>query len=244
LGCELGITNILENNEKSGDIVNVISSSIINDEKNIDIPDSGTSIQHDIEKQTYSNAKQNNDTYQNNNFEKYDNTDTENEMIYQKILLLNKLMSHSIESSESINNSNQSIQFPIDLFNNNNNIQLKNVMNIVIKNIRNTHSLLIEITVFYLVFVVFTCLIVFFNYISNNDNKIIIVQSENGEWYYKCNMETVNFIYDIYEAILAIIIIVKGRNIISYNCIFKNVKFMIYSIIIGIVFGPIINVSL
>ena len=116
---------------------------------------------------------------------------------------------------------------------------IKNQKKILKRNIKNAHNLFLEISIAFPIVIVFTILLSTFN---NNDDKNYYFQNDNGEWYYKCDLETPDIIYDSIELLLYIIIILKGKTVLSYECIFKCTKYITYSSIIGIVLGPLVNV--
>jgi len=109
------------------------------------------------------------------------------------------------------------------------------------RNIKNAHNLFLEISIAYPIILVFIILLIIF---CNNKNKNHFYQSDNEKWYYKCDLETPDIIYDSIELLFLIIIILKGKIIHSYECIFKCTKYITYSSIIGIVLGPLVNVKL
>jgi len=83
---------------------------------------------------------------------------------------------------------------------------------------------------------------IFINYSVKDTNKIYDIQSENGEWFFKCTLETTNLVYSLMEEILIIVILIKGKYIFKYNYIFKNTRYITYSNIAQIFLGPLINV--
>ena len=109
------------------------------------------------------------------------------------------------------------------------------------RNIRNAHNLFLEISI---VFPIVFAFIIFLIIFCNNKNKNHFFQSDNGKWYYKCDLETSDIIYDSVELLFLILIILKGKIIHSYECIFKCTKYITYSSIIGIVLGPLVNVKI
>ncbi|OUM66937.1 hypothetical protein PIROE2DRAFT_5797 [Piromyces sp. E2] len=175
LGCELGITDTLINNT------------------------SNTEIEINYNSNT-------NNTYQNDDFENDELSFSDNEANYQIILLLHKLMNCS-SPSEIINENNNSNRnnisintiSSINIEEINQCAQNQEIINMIIKNIKNIHSILIEYAILYLLFIISNIILIIYN--NKNAEKITVLQSENGEWYYKCNLETQNFIYDTFEVI-------------------------------------------
>ncbi|OUM59930.1 hypothetical protein PIROE2DRAFT_63457 [Piromyces sp. E2] len=111
------------------------------------------------------------------------------------------------------------------------------------RNIRNVHKIFTEAIVIYPFFVIFTLFIsILYKYLENKDTESdIIIQSDNGEWYYKCNLETFDIIYSSLELFILIIIMIKGRTVLLYEGVFKCTKYIVYSSSVGIVFGPLAN---
>ncbi|OUM61162.1 hypothetical protein PIROE2DRAFT_12876 [Piromyces sp. E2] len=81
------------------------------------------------------------------------------------------------------------------------------------------------------------------NEIKKKSNKEIQkIQSNNGLWYYKCDLEKISLVYNSLELILIILIISKGKSVITYECIFKISKYIFYSSILMVVLGPTANI--
>ena len=111
------------------------------------------------------------------------------------------------------------------------------------RNIRKAHSLFIELLILYPIFIIITIIIpiieIFYN---NKEIENYIVQSNNGEWYYKCFLEPFDIIYSTLEEILIIVILIKGIFILKLNCIFKKTYYMLYSAMLQSILGPLITV--
>ncbi|OUM67184.1 hypothetical protein PIROE2DRAFT_5452 [Piromyces sp. E2] len=74
---------------------------------------------------------------------------------------------------------------------------------------------------------------------SNNENED---QSENGEWFYQCNVDTPNIIYNTFELLAIVVILLKGKYVLSMDCVFEVTKYITYSSILAIFIGPSIQV--
>ncbi|ORX53798.1 hypothetical protein BCR36DRAFT_253704, partial [Piromyces finnis] len=239
LGRELGITNIIINEGEKYDIIN--TNPLVEEKCNENTESSSQSNTIEIieAKINFDNEHNRVSRYNNRNCEKLI---MEYETNYYKILILYKLMNSLLNP-----NQNDDQRDNMDSFINKNiigeKIQLKNVINIIIKNIRNTHSTLLNHIILFPMFIILTIYIIISKFIYYEKTySLNIVQNESGEWYYKCTLETMDFIYNIFEMMYIIFIIIKGKNIIYNNCIFRCIKNIMHSMIIWIVFGPLINI--
>jgi len=70
------------------------------------------------------------------------------------------------------------------------------------------------------------------------------MQSNNGEWFYKCELENVDLELNILEFLVLLLLLSKGNKLLKYESVFICTKYITLSITIIIVFGPIINVGI
>jgi len=116
----------------------------------------------------------------------------------------------------------------------------------MLKKIKKINSLFFEMFSLYIgiLIIMILCIILVFNtsYNKNTNNGLNIVQSSNGNWYYKCELEDYNLFLNLGEVCIMIMIIVKGIILNYYENIFKCTKYITYAIIVGILLGPLINV--
>jgi len=96
-----------------------------------------------------------------------------------------------------------------------------------------------NISIYY--FILFIMIII---YHFNNTNRMKLVFSGKNYWLYKCNMENLDLILNLFDLIILIIIILKGKDVFFCDCFFSILKYIIYSSLICIAIGPIINVSI
>jgi len=96
------------------------------------------------------------------------------------------------------------------------------------------------IYIFHLIFLLF--MIIFYS----KKQKNIIQQNNNkeGSWYYQCELENIDLIYDISEFLIIFYILVKGNHLSNYNNIFKLPKYITNSLKITILIGPLLNVNI
>jgi len=130
------------------------------------------------------------------------------------------------------------------------------VNDILMKAEKHANSSTIEALLVYLIyiFVIFFILILYKwkdrkdekKYNENEDNYLEhnLIQNTNGEWSYKCDLENVNIFFDIIGLIMLVIILIKGKQMNHYECIFSCIKYITYSCFVGIVLGPIVNVNI
>ena len=111
------------------------------------------------------------------------------------------------------------------------------------KHIVNAHLLYINFFIIYPIIVVMTAVLLsVYKYIIKENEIISKTQSENGEWFYKCNIDTPNLIYNSIELVIIMIILLKGKCVLLMDCVFEVTKYITYSSILAIVFGPLIPV--
>ncbi|KAL6599435.1 hypothetical protein U3516DRAFT_494694, partial [Neocallimastix sp. 'constans'] len=116
----------------------------------------------------------------------------------------------------------------------------------IISCIRQVHSLLIEIYIVYVVYFISIFIIFIYHLLNQNNNKsndYYIVKNNNGDWIYKCNLEEMNFFINCFHLIVMILLLINGRKLLKYQGVFKCTKYIIYSLYIGIAFGPIVNIT-
>jgi len=118
----------------------------------------------------------------------------------------------------------------------------ENITKNIIKHIKKINSMLLEIFVILPIYN-FVLLFSLFYYGYNKNHDLYMVQNIDGNWYYQCNLNKLNFILNIIDFLILLIILIKGTCLLKYEGIFKFIKYIILSLFIGIVFGPLINVN-
>ncbi|OUM56276.1 hypothetical protein PIROE2DRAFT_19184 [Piromyces sp. E2] len=94
------------------------------------------------------------------------------------------------------------------------------------KNIEKAHSLFLETLIIYPLFILLTIILaVIYFHVDNSEEKNII-QSKNGQWFYKCSLENLDIAYNALEIMILVMILIKGK----------------YVIMIAIALGPLINI--
>ena len=247
LGYELGTVNI--NNEK----YRMVSSFSLDSLSSIS-SDASTDL---IRAESTSTVRQENRLYRKNISRSMDDKLNSNEnnnsekrkFCFQitKLKFIEKLFgsSQSIENNISLlkGNENSSLQpkkSSIAFDEESKRKYIEKQRKILKRNIKKAHNLFLEFSIAFPLIIVFTILLTIYN---SNDNMNHYFQNDNGNWYYKCDFETPDIIYDSIELLFLILIIIKGKTILSYECIFKCTKYISYSSIIGIVLGPLVNVK-
>ncbi|OUM67534.1 hypothetical protein PIROE2DRAFT_4937, partial [Piromyces sp. E2] len=116
----------------------------------------------------------------------------------------------------------------------------------LIEKIKNINSLFFEVVFAYVVFflvIIFNIIIIFnTSYRTNSKENLNINQSSNGNWFYKCELEKYDLILDLVEILIMVKILFEGIKLNKYENIFKYTRYITYSIIVGIILGPFINV--
>jgi len=75
-----------------------------------------------------------------------------------------------------------------------------------------------------------------------NDNIYNMEKDNNGEWIYKCPTIPYDGIFNLFEFLLLILLLLKIKTVLKYVYIFKLVKYLCYSGYVWIAMGPLINV--
>jgi len=164
---------------------------------------------------------------------------------------LNSKHNNNNNNNNKIKENNQNIEI---ILNQNNFIETYNKNNLKSKNkkkekllerINEIHSTFVKVIFIYPLYVFSTLFFVIYYYINKSnisDNNII--QNSDGYWNYKCDLEMIDFTNDIIHFILVIILFINYNKIVNYECIFKIIKYIYYSMFIVLTMGPIINVTI
>jgi len=111
------------------------------------------------------------------------------------------------------------------------------------RNIKNAHSLFIEVIVLFPLYILITIGIpIVKSYLEKEPDDYYITQSKDGKWYFKCKMDSTHFIYSFFEEMLIVVILIKGKYVLNFNCIFKITRYISYANLIQIILGPFIYV--
>jgi len=113
------------------------------------------------------------------------------------------------------------------------------------KQIRRINSLYAEALLIFLIYISSIIVMIFVRkskYMENKINDYNIIQSNKGEWFYKCELETFDLILNILEFLVFALLLSKGKKLLNYEGIFICTKYITLSIAIVIIFGPIINI--
>ncbi|OUM68061.1 hypothetical protein PIROE2DRAFT_4345, partial [Piromyces sp. E2] len=76
---------------------------------------------------------------------------------------------------------------------------------------------------------------------SDIDINKYLEQNENDQWTYKCELRKYDIVFYVIELALLTIILLRGKQIMKYICIYKCTKYITYSSIIALALGPPIN---
>ena len=106
------------------------------------------------------------------------------------------------------------------------------------KKIKRLSSRIIEIILLSHIYII--TLIVFI--IIKKEGEKVIYQDLNGMWYHYYSLEKENLIFNSFELTILIYIFVKSNHINEFECIFRYIKKIFYSVIIGATLGPLVNV--
>jgi len=128
----------------------------------------------------------------------------------------------------------------------------------LIRSIKSAHILFVEALIFYPLLLLFLISsIIIYKLKESNYNKLIsnteekdveieidryLEQNQNDEWAYKCELMEQDIFYHLIELVLLFVVLLRGKKIMKFTCIFKCTKYITYSSIIAFALGPIINV--
>jgi len=245
---EISKSNILSKNNSSSGISHIISSTDINNINN-KIETSHSFVDINSNNKNEQNSLVNNS---NNNFNTESNA-LHNAHVYESFYSNGQVNIYKSNNSSDVNLQSKNIPNYNIIFNsifqiNEDDKSKKSIVKrkkTLKRNIENVHKIFAETIVVYPIFIIFTIFIsILYKYLENNNENLTIVQSNNGQWYYKCNLETADTIYSSIELLILILIMIKGKTVLLYEGVFKCNKYIVYSSSVGIVFGPLANVNI
>ncbi|ORX82804.1 hypothetical protein BCR32DRAFT_292364 [Anaeromyces robustus] len=181
-----------------------------------------------------SNNNNNNDTNSNNNYYNNNKNNKNKNKNNKKPNFISKMLSNTSTRSLDSNTSNPS-----------------NPSKRVIKNIKQIHTLVFEalivfpILLFFLIMFMLHAYFKEYKYKNHNEDlylKKYIFQNKDGNWSYKCELENINFVCDLINLTVYTVIIIYGRKVLNYECVFKCTKCITYSSFIGIFLCPLVNI--
>ncbi|ORX79566.1 hypothetical protein BCR32DRAFT_269397 [Anaeromyces robustus] len=105
------------------------------------------------------------------------------------------------------------------------------------KSIKKIHSLFMEITVMYIIVLIFIVFVIIYN--SFNENKEI-QQNFDGKWRYNCPLDRFNIIMDLIEFFALINLLCKVLKIWNFSYVFKCVKYIGFASMIWFTNGPLV----
>ena len=106
---------------------------------------------------------------------------------------------------------------------------------------KNAHYLLINTLITYFLYLIMIIVIVISN-IDHKKEEDMAIQSINGEWSYKCNLDKYDIFLNIIDIFFFLIILFRGKQIFNHVFIFISTKYIIYSSCVEIILGPLVNV--
>lgn len=112
-----------------------------------------------------------------------------------------------------------------------------------ISRIRRARSFFLEVNFVFLIYIIIIILIIMHKLRKENieTNSYLI---DSGEWSYKSGLEVIDLSINIFHFLLFIVIILKGKELITHECIFKFIKYIYISAYVGVAFGPLMNVNI
>ncbi|KAG4092836.1 hypothetical protein H8356DRAFT_1081868 [Neocallimastix lanati (nom. inval.)] len=173
--------------------------------------------------------------------------DNINDNIYNNIKIENNVFKENTANLyTSVNYINRSSESSIDM--ESLNIAYgKQGKQILIKKIKVIYYSILEIVLIHIIlnisFLLFSIIhVIYENKNIKNNKEYNIIQNENGEWIYKCNIEKLDFSLNLNYLLIYIFIIPRSIKLLKYEYIFKSTKYASYTVLISFIFGPLINV--
>eukprot|EP00833_Pecoramyces_ruminatium_P016426 jgi/Orpsp1_1/1190458/evm.model.d7180000079107.1 len=99
------------------------------------------------------------------------------------------------------------------------------------------HTLYVEFTCLY----IGICIIFLVTVIIYSKSETDYTQEFDGKWRYKCSLSEFDLVMNLIEFLIFLYLLSSSIKIWNYNYIFKCIKYIGFSIPIGITFGPLMN---
>lgn len=184
----------------------------------------------------------------NNKKFKFSSDEVTDNDLYKKINNNNDHIIFNKTSTMSTTSDNSSSRYSSqkDIYNNKlyNRLTVMPINDEVINKVGSARSLFTRILFLYFIYILSIIAFIFITFNKSGKNLIKLVNEENGKFIHQCELEDFDFVYYSLDLFIYVIILIKGKKILSYNCIFKSIKYITYISFIGIAFGPTTNVIL
>jgi len=145
------------------------------------------------------------------------------------------------EKNKTLNqNNNKNRLDNSKLFNQISNLNLSDE---IINKVRMTRSLYIHTIFIYLIYILFIIFMILYVKSRYKDDVIISVQENDGKFSYQCQLENYDIIFYLIKLFMHVVILIQGNKILMFNYIFVCIKYITYTSLIGIAFGPTANVT-
>ncbi|ORX79748.1 hypothetical protein BCR32DRAFT_269275 [Anaeromyces robustus] len=143
-------------------------------------------------------------------------------------------------SNNDANNSNSTM----DILENTNNMSLRKLhltihtknVNKLFKKIKTVNNLYSKIYLYYIFFVIIITVLITIKKLK--ENKKLVFDLSNKKFKYECPLDEYNNALSFIEFVFFIPLTIRQKKVWSYECIFKIVKYINYSILIWIATGP------
>ncbi|ORX57898.1 hypothetical protein BCR36DRAFT_402256 [Piromyces finnis] len=104
------------------------------------------------------------------------------------------------------------------------NLNNSSVLELIIKS---THSFIKELFIFNIIYTVILVFLIIFQKVNNTDKgSKRFVQNLNGDWIYRCSLDHPNLVLNFIYFTLMVILLIQGRKLYKYECIFKPVLYL------------------
>ena len=145
------------------------------------------------------------------------------------------------EKDKTLNqNNNQNTKDNNKLYNR---ISVMTINDEIINKVNLTRSLYIQTIFIYLMYILFIIFMILYVKSSYKDDVIKSIQENDGNFSYQCQLENYDIIFYLIKLLMHVVILIKGNKILMFNYIFVCIKYITYTSLIGIAFGPTANVT-
>jgi len=145
------------------------------------------------------------------------------------------------EKNKTLNqNNNQNRKDNNKLYNR---ISIMTINDEIINKVNLTRSLYIQTIFIYLMYILFIIFMILYVKSSYKDDVIKSIQENDGNFSYQCQLENYDIIFYLIKLLMHVVILIKGNKILMFNYIFVCIKYITYTSLIGIAFGPTANVT-
>ncbi|OUM63848.1 hypothetical protein PIROE2DRAFT_9517 [Piromyces sp. E2] len=112
------------------------------------------------------------------------------------------------------------------------------------RKLKTTYLIFIILILIYLNYMLFIILVTIVIYEKNKDLPLSdkIDHFPNKEWFYQCKLDNLDFHLNLLYMVLIIFMLLEGKTISLYECIYSNIQYINYSVYLSFFLEPLVNV--